>query len=272
MLKIKYSSLVIIGMLLTACQSGTQTSEKTITPEASTPEISQVDTQPDPQIQPETQTSDFSEFKTTLQGVWERTTYPYGTIEFENNRVKFTQGEGAVEEPQFESFKIADECTIAKKDETSALAYDFLVVDDRYCEAIKLNDGILSIIYSGSNEGIEYKRIGTNNGNSTASANQAIPANFHGKWASTKENCTAINPQQMQISANELSFFENQAELVAITQFEPTRIEGKFNYRVNNKSTPYNYTLDLQNQEKVLIMRENGDNARPGPIRYEKCV
>ncbi len=152
------------------------------------------------------------------------------------------------------------------------MAYEFLIVDDKYCETIKLNNGILSIIYSGSNDGIEYRRIGTNDSNSTASADQAIPVGFHGKWASTKENCTANNPQQIQISANELSFFENQAELVAITQFEPTRIEGKFNYRVNKESTPYYYTLDLQNQEKVLIMRENGDNARPGPIKYEKCV
>lgn len=261
MLKIKSLNSIIIAMpfvLLAACQSDAQTNQTTATLEKNTPKISSVETQP----------SDFREFINTLQGSWERTTYPYGTVEFQNNKVKFTEGEGAVKDAKFEDFKIADECPVTAAAESSALAYDFLVVADNDCNPIKINAGVLFIAYSGARDSIEYKKVSADN---TAVA-QAIPVNFRGKWAIGKENCKAKSPEQMQISANKLKFFKNEAELVAITQFEPTRLEAKFNYMINDsESTPYSYTLDLQNKSKVLIMREYGNDSRPGLFKYDKC-
>lgn len=275
MLKVSKMSILAAAMLLiflTACQNEVQTANS----QADTPSTIESETSHSKDIEIETQSeqkaSNFSEFENTLQGTWERTTYPYDTIEFQNNRVKFTQGEGAIEPAKFESFELADECPATIDTEASALAYDYLVIGQERCDAIKLDDNLLSIIYSGVKDNIEYKKLSANDNQTTSMAQKSIPANFYGKWASSQQSCAGNNAEQLQISANKLSFFENQAELVAITQFEPTRIEGKFNYLINNSSTPYSYSLDLQNQEKVLIMRENGKGARPGPIKYEKCL
>ncbi len=281
LLKFKKLNAVMAAMplmLLVACQSdikpdnvqtdsvqtdNTVTVNETTDLKTTAPKNAQVETQ--------AQAPHFSEFVNTLQGSWDRTTYPFGTIEFNSNQVKVTAGEGDVEPAKFEDFKISDECPDSIDTEASALAYDFLVVDGKRCNPIKLNDNTLSLTFVGADKATEYKRIGKPTAAATSAVN-TIPVNFHGKWAAGKENCKANNSEQIKISTNKINFFKNEAELVAITQFEPTRLEAKFNYRVSNSdSTPYSYTLDLQNQENFLIMREYGDNARSGPIKYDKC-
>jgi len=46
---------------------------------------------------------------TNLQGEWKRTTYPFGTVEFEDRKVKLTEGEGLVEPSQFEQFELSNQ-------------------------------------------------------------------------------------------------------------------------------------------------------------------
>ena len=268
-------------MLLIACQDNASTSDVEVqapinesaqsdtmpnTPETSAPQETTTDTSAS------TNSTDFSEFIALLQGSWERTTYPNGTVEFDGNQIKITAGEGAVEPAKFEAFRVSDTCPTGIDGEYSAQAYDFLVVADERCNAIKITDNKLSFTFAGANEAIQYKRMGESSAAAAAALN-TIPSNFYGKWAMGQENCKANSLQQIQINANEINFYENKAELVSITQFEPTRIEANFNNMMKNDDImPFVYTLDLKNQQKVLIMRENGDNARTGPLKYEKCA
>ena len=220
--------------------------------------------------------SEFSEFNTVLQGSWERVDYPYDTIDFDNNQVKFTAGEGAAEPAQFEDFKVSDTCPKNIDAEASALAYDFLVIADKRCEAIKINGNKLTLDYSGTSKGIEYKRMGKPSADATSALN-VIPNNFYGKWVDEKANCMSDNPLRLEITANKILFFENEAKLVKVKQWEPTRLEADFDYlRVEadlenpddkTHRKPYFNTLDLQNNSKELIMRENG----AAPIKSIKC-
>ena len=292
LLKFKKLNIVIAAMplmLLVACQSDVQTNNvQTESVETdNTDSVQANDTVPaldtstsenvQAKIQPHSQPSEYAEFSAALQGAWERVDYPFGTVEFKGNQVKLTAGEGAVEPAKFEDFKIADECPDSIDAQASALAYDFLVVADKRCEPIKINGSKLTLDYSGTSNGIEYERMGKPS-SAVVKALNTIPSNFHGKWADKKANCTGDNPQQMTITANKIIFFENEATLLKVKQFEPTRLEADFDYlrieadldnpRDEADRKPYFNTLDLQNDSQELIMRENG----AAPIKSIKCV
>lgn len=205
-----------------------------------------------------------SGFSKLLQGSWERTSYPSSSIEFKGDQVRISAGEGARIEAKFQNFTIQDDCPGTSDTAQSTNAYDYLVITGNDCQSIKLNKNILTINYSGSEDGIKYKKT-------TSTLVSEIPKIFQGKWTVGKGNCNE-GEEQMQILPTELKFFKNKAELVEITQLEPTRLEAKFKYYLpNGKTADYFYTLDLQDKTQVLIMRENGDQSRPGPIQYEKC-
>lgn len=279
-------------LLLSACQNEVQTSESVSNDSAridesansktnvdngsksNTTEPSPVDSNIDNNMQadenqskPQAQYSNFTQFATALQGTWKRVDYPYGTVEFKGNEVKFTAGEGAIKPAEFEGFMISDECPATIEGQHSASAYDFLVVANERCNPIKINDNQLTLQYSESDTGVQYKRTGKAN-TATTSALNSIPSNFYGNWAIESKNCEGSNAKQMQITANALNFFKNKAELTQIKQFEPTRLEATFDYlnKEGSKETYFN-TLDLQNSSKTLIVTENGN----APKQYQKC-
>lgn len=212
--------------------------------------------------------SEFSEFKTLLQGSWERVSYPYDTIEFDGDQVKVTAGEGNIEPAKFETFKIADVCPNGIDGEASALAYDFLVIAGKRCNAIKLNNDTLSLTFAGADKATEFQRM-NNTSVATSAAFNSIPSNFYGKWANGADNCSSKKAKQLTITADKLSFPDSTVQLVKIKQFEPTRLEADFDYSNDDgKSESYFYTLDLQNESKKLIIRENGS----APEQYNKCA
>lgn len=88
-----------------------------------------------------------SEYIQKLQGTWKRQSYPFGTIEFKKNQVKFTEGEGSSQPPEFKNFDLIENCNSTINSIPKKL-YDFgLVTDSKDCNAIKLTGNTFNIYF-----------------------------------------------------------------------------------------------------------------------------
>ena len=97
----------------------------------------------------------------SLQGTWKRTDYPYSTIVFDEKTVKFNEGEGEVEPPEFEAFEFTDACPKADQlhTELSKERYDFiLVTDTQGCLPIKLHADTMKMYYHKSIDATLYTK------------------------------------------------------------------------------------------------------------------
>lgn len=209
-------------------------------------------------------------FLKALQGEWNRTTYPFGTIEFENNKVKITEGEGMPTPPLFQNFTIADNCPYDKSKNNASSYLDFIILEEnKDCNSVKLKGDSLFIGFALNSPDIIYIK---SEKNKSEKFSTNIPENIRGTWALSKQNCDKLNPQQITIDSKTIKFFEGSAELLEITELEPTRIVGKFSYTLlNGKVVPYQMILDAQDNGNVLVRREYGENSKPGPIKYVRC-
>lgn len=226
-------------------------------------------------------TQEIDSFLTALQGRWKRTTYPYGTVEFKGNEVKFVTGEGAVKPPQFERFRLLDSCSYSTdKEQIATYPYFIVSEENRTCQPLKLNDDFLSIAIKRTTPkiaagAIVYAKMPNSKSSSAINQNQkdTIPKTIRGKWAIEKENCSVRNHQQITINANSIQFFKNKAELGEIAEYTPTWIIGNFNRKLSD-SQPYSYSptlLETQKNGKVLIVQEYTKEDYPEAIQYERC-
>ncbi len=147
MKKIKFPLLLAITLIFNAC--GNQNNKKDKDFEEITTDINS-----------QTLTEEYLQ---KLQGSWKRQSYPYGTIEFKNNQVRFNTGEGSAELPQFIKFELVKNCPNSKTN-INVNDYDFYVfTENRHCDAIKFNLNSFEILFSGNKENILYKKIGVEN-------------------------------------------------------------------------------------------------------------
>ena len=109
-----------------------------------------------PEVDAESPTAEV--YLLTLQGVWKRTTYPYGTIEVKNKTIKFNTGEGAAEPAKFQNFSFSKTCPF---DENSKdLQQNYIILEDKnLCNAFLIKADTLFIKYSKYQEGIPYLRM-----------------------------------------------------------------------------------------------------------------
>lgn len=267
-----------ILLLLSACESNQQTANT----ERSVNNQQETNIANDSLTNRERATQEIDSFLAALQGKWQRTTYPYGTVEFKGNKVKFVAGEGAARPPQFKRFRLSDSCPYSANEEQIA-TYPYFIVseEDRTCESVKLNKDFLSIAIKRTTPGsaaaeIVYARMPNDESSSATSKNQndTIPKSIQGKWAIGKENCGVRNHQQIAIDANSIQFFEKRAELGEIEVYTPTSIVGYFNHRLLSDSQPYSYSptlLEAQENGKVLIVQQYAKEAYPEATQYERC-
>lgn len=266
-----------ILLLLSACELNRQTAN----PERSVNSEQETNIVNDSLTNPDEANREIDGLVAALQGRWKRTTYPYGTVKFKRNEVKFVTGEGAAEPPQFQRFRLSDSCPYYADKEQIA-TYDFIIVmeKDRICESVKLNEDFLSIAIKRTTPGIAageivYARM-PNGGIIRATnknQNDTIPKSIRGKWAIGKENCDVRNHQQITIDKNSIQFFENRVELGEIAEYTPTWIIGYFNHRLSD-SHPYPYSptlLEIQKNAQVLIVQEYAKEDYPEAIQYERC-
>jgi len=105
---------------------------------------------------------DFSQYVEQLQGKWKRESYPYGIIEFKDKQIKFIDGEGSAETPQFKDYFISKTCVSVKP--SSEEQYDFgLNTGNENCSPIKITDSKLIYYIDGITSSIEYKRMNITN-------------------------------------------------------------------------------------------------------------
>jgi len=105
---------------------------------------------------------DFSQYVEQLQGEWKRVSYPYGIIEFKDRQVKFADGEGSEETPQFQDYFLSKTCVSVKS--SSEDQYNFgLNTGNDNCSPIKINDSKLIYYIDGISSSIEYKKLDTIN-------------------------------------------------------------------------------------------------------------
>ncbi|WP_019504623.1 hypothetical protein [Pleurocapsa sp. PCC 7319] len=270
----------VILLLLSACESNQQTAntEKSVNSEQETNTTNNSLTNRDEATQ------EIDDFLAALQGRWKRTTYPYGTVEYKGNEVKFVAGEGAAEPPQFQQFRLSDSCPYSTdKEQIATYPYFTVSEENRTCESIKLNKDFLSIAIKGTTPGsaageIVYARMPNGETSSATNKNQndIIPKSIRGKWAIGKENCGVRNHnhQQITIDENSIQFFENRAELGEIMEYTPTWIVASFKRRRLEDSQPYSYSptlLEAQKNGKVLIVQQYAKENYPEAIQYERC-
>lgn len=263
--------LAMIALLLSSCDSnskkgGSEKSESVETETVDSIDVAEKD---------QNKAADTDGFLAALQGEWERTTYPHGTVIFKGNQVKFVAGEGEANPPQFQNFRLADACPYSDSKDKPGNYLDFMVLKGtKECNSVKINGDTLSVAFTAQEPGIVYTRskTGENANSSIDKENHTISESIRGTWALGDGNCGKQNNQQIIIDARSIQYFEKKAELLKITEYEPTRIAGKFNYKLSDGTVlPYQMTLDAQENGKVLIVREYGKDATPGPIRYVRC-
>ena len=111
-------------------------------------------------------------------------------------------------------------------------------------------------------------------GKEPATEANAIPAALQGRWGLNENDCDPArddNKGLMVIEARTLKFYESRATLARVNSVEPTRIDGDFAFTGEGQSWNLRMTLEAQDAGMVLIRRDFGDDAMPGPLRYMNC-
>ena len=102
---------------------------------------------------------ELSNYNAKLQGVWNRTTYPYGKIIVKEDQIKFAEGEGLVEPASFQKFKIMKTCPDQNDANFDNNADFAIVTQGSNCTLVALNTDSFTIVYKGSSEGVLYIKL-----------------------------------------------------------------------------------------------------------------
>lgn len=106
-------------------------------------------------------------------------------------------------------------------------------------------------------------------------AASVIPAALRGRWGLVPADCTSTrgdNKGLVEITADRLRFYESRASIAKINEADDSRIDADFAFEGEGQTWSRRMTLDAQDGNTVLIRRDHGEDAMPGPLRYEKCA
>lgn len=102
-----------------------------------------------------------------------------------------------------------------------------------------------------------------------------IPEAVQGRWGMVAADCTSKRGDAkglLEVSADQLKFYESVAKLGEIKEAGETRIRATFAYTGEGQSWSQDVVLDAQDDGKTLIRREYGKDAMPGPQKYTRCT
>ncbi|MFT4056929.1 MAG: hypothetical protein QM681_20655 [Novosphingobium sp.] len=107
-----------------------------------------------------------------------------------------------------------------------------------------------------------------------ASASE-IPETIRGRWGLVPADCTSTKGDAkglLEVSADQLKFYESVAKLGEIREAGESRIRGTFDYTGEGQSWTQDVVLDVQDDGKTMIRRDYGKDAMPGPLTYTRCT
>lgn len=106
-------------------------------------------------------------------------------------------------------------------------------------------------------------------------ARAAIPMALRGRWGLVPADCTSTKGDAkglLEVSAGQLKFYESVAKLGAVKETGETRLRATFHYTGEGQSWTQDIVLDAQDGGQVLIRRDYGPDAMPGPLKYTRCT
>lgn len=100
-----------------------------------------------------------------------------------------------------------------------------------------------------------------------------IPADYQGRWGLTAADCTADRATEglLEITANELRFYESVGTLESVAGATGGRFRGEFAFTGEGMEWEREVVLDLRNGGDVLVRREFGGDVEPLPTNYTRC-
>jgi len=150
----KLICLLVIGLSIVACKNSNEKKDKTVVVSAEEP----ITTEPK-EILTEEENDSVQIMTDALQGVWKRTTYPYGELVFRPNQVKFIDGEGAANPAAFEPFEISETCPYDTVKLGAPLNGLYLIREIyKTCEVIRIENDTLKMSNSKMDYTIPYVR------------------------------------------------------------------------------------------------------------------
>lgn len=102
----------------------------------------------------------------------------------------------------------------------------------------------------------------------------AIPTPLHGRWGLTAADCEPGRSDAkglLEITSNELEFYESVGTLDDVKEVTENRIRAEFDFIGEGQEWQRDVTLEAQEGGTQLVRRENGADAAPGEFRYTKC-
>ncbi|WP_404481804.1 hypothetical protein [Novosphingobium sp. BL-52-GroH] len=102
-----------------------------------------------------------------------------------------------------------------------------------------------------------------------------IPEAVRGRWGLVPADCTSTKGDAkglLEVSADQLKFYEFVARLGTIKEAGESRIRATFAYTGEGQSWTQDVVLDAQDDGKTMIRRDYGKDAMPGPLKYTRCT
>lgn len=109
----------------------------------------------------------------------------------------------------------------------------------------------------------------------SAASLDAIPEVVRGRWGLVPADCTSTKGDAkglLEVSADQLKFYESVAKLGMIKEVGESRIRATFAYTGEGQSWSQDVVLDVQDDGQTMIRRDYGPDAMPGPLKYMRCT
>ena len=101
-----------------------------------------------------------------------------------------------------------------------------------------------------------------------------IPEAFHGRWGMNPGDCTDENGDakgSIQVSDNQLRFYESLATLGAVSENEPGTLRATYDFTGEGQEWSRDIKLAISEDGTELTQTEYGEDAMAEPLTYTKC-
>jgi len=102
-----------------------------------------------------------------------------------------------------------------------------------------------------------------------------IPEAIRGRWALKAADCTAKRGTDLTalvIDATNLRFYESHGELVRVRASSATQVLADYKFSGEGQDWDQRVQLELADDGKTLVRRDQGKGAAGEPMRYMRCT